>query len=271
MKEATDPAREGAQMSKIHVSRRMTVLAAAFFMCYFSLITSSNAFITYDTETQGEGNYQLALNSEWSREDEDGAREDIFEISSYLYYGLTDTVDIILGVPYQFIRVKEAGENSSDSGLSDLSLELKWRVFERGSFSIAVKPAITLPTGDEDKDLGSGDVTYSAFLIAAFEVDHGEYLLNLGYIRNENAVDERENLWHISVAAYYDITDEITLVGNVGLERNEDRYVNTHPAFALVGVIYGLSEPVDLYLGVKGGLNEPETDYSILAGLVWGL
>jgi hypothetical protein len=41
---------------------------------------------------------------------------------------------------------------------------------------------------------------------------------------------------------------------------------NTHPAFIPGGFIYSLSESLDADFGVNGGLNKPETDYSILAG-----
>jgi hypothetical protein len=48
-----------------------------------------------------------------------------------------------------------------------------------------------------------------------------------------------------------------------------DRHVNTHPAFVLGGLIYSVSENLDVDFGVKGGLNKPEADYSVLAGLAW--
>jgi hypothetical protein len=40
-------------------------------------------------------------------------------------------------------------------------------------------------------------------------------------------------------------------------------------AFVLGGLIYSLSENLDLDLGVKGGLTHTETDIAIMAGLAW--
>jgi hypothetical protein len=248
------------------------VLFVSLFTIYFSLFTVSYAahpLITDDTGTQGKGKFQLELNSEFSHEDEDGTAEDAFEFASILSYGLTDSVDVVLGIPYQFIRLKEDGQKDTENGLSDISLEFKWRFYEKNGLSLALKPGMTLPTGDDDKGLGAGKVTYSAFFITTKEIEPWEFHLNLGYIRNENKADERKNLWHASLAAVYGITEKLTLVGNIGLERNVDRNVNTNPAFILGGLIYSISENLDIDFGVKGGLNKPEADYSVLAGLAW--
>ena len=236
---------------------------------YASAAHAAHPLITDDTGTQGKRNFQLELNSEFSHEDEDGASENVFEFASILSYGLTDSVDVVLGVPYQFIRLKEDGQKDSENGLSDISLELKWRFYEKDGLSLALKPGITLPTGDDDKGLGAGKATYSAFFITTKEIAPWAFHLNLGYIRNENHADERKDLWHASLAAAYSITEKLTVVGNIGIERNTDRIVNTHPAFILGGLIYSISENLDLDFGIKGGLNEPEADYSLLAGLAW--
>lgn len=42
---------------------------------------------------------------------------------------------------------------------------------------------------------------------------------------------------------------------------------NTAPAFILGGLIYSIFEDLDIDLGLKVGLNKPETDYSIVAGV----
>jgi len=53
------------------------------------------------------------------------------------------------------------------------------------------------------------------------------------------------------------------------VERNSDVSSHTPPAFTLLGVIYALTETVDLDLGVKRGLNAPETDLSLLTGVTF--
>lgn len=63
---------------------------------------------------------------------------------------------------------------------------------------------------------------------------------------------------------------DLKIVANIGMERNPVKSSNTHPAFILGGVIYSITENLDIDLGVKRGLNSPETDYSILAGIILG-
>lgn len=259
-------------MLKIQGLRRKIVLVVSLFTFYFSLFTVSHAahpLITDDTGTQGKKNFQLELNSEFAHEAEDGAKEDAFEFSSVLSYGLADAVDIVLGIPYQHLRLQGDGQKNTEDGLSDISLELKWRLYEKDGLSLALKPGITLPTGDDERGLGAGKVTYSAFFITSKEIEPWAFHLNLGYIRNENKADERKNLWHASLAATVEAIKNLTVAANVGIERNVDSNVNTHPAFILGGVIYSLSDNLDIDAGIKAGINKPETDYSVLAGLAW--
>lgn len=91
--------------------------------------------------------------------------------------------------------------------------------------------------------------------------------VNAGYIRNKNRLDERENLWHLALAAEVEVFRKTKLVANMGMDRNTDRTSNTDPAFIPGGVIYSLSENIDLDAGIKGGLNRPETDLTILTGI----
>lgn len=63
--------------------------------------------------------------------------------------------------------------------------------------------------------------------------------------------------------------ENLKAVGNIGIERNPDKGSKTDPAFILAGLIYSLSKDLDIDVGVKAGLNEAESDYTILAGLTW--
>lgn len=238
------------------------------------LLVATNVFaahplITDDTGTQGKGKCQLELNGEYGHDKEEGVTTKTSQIATTFSYGISDPVDIVIGIPYQHIRTKDSGTVTNDAGISDVSIELKWRFYEADGLSFAVKPGITLLTGDENKGLGSGKATYRFFLITAKEIKLWAFHLNLGYIRNENKVDKRKDIWHASLATTVEVIKDLKLVGNIGIERNTDRNINTHPAFLLGGLIYSLSENFDVDLGIKGGLNKPETDYSVLSGITW--
>ena len=245
------------------------IVALALVLMFTGMSFAAHPLITDDTGTQGKGKFQLEVNGEFAHEDEDGVKSDTSEIASTLSYGLTDTIDLVLGVPYQSIRTKEEGETFTESGISDASFEVKWRFFEKDGFSLGLKPGIGIPTGDDEKGLGSGKVAYSVFFITSKEMEPWAFHLNLGYIRNENKADERKNLWRASLAGAVEVVKDLTLVANIGIEKNTDRTVETDPAFILGGLIYSVSENFDIDFGVKGGLNKPEADYSILAGVAW--
>ncbi|MCX7703048.1 MAG: transporter [Planctomycetota bacterium] len=226
-----------------------------------------------DTGTQGKGKFQLELNGEYGYDKEKVAGITTigksFETLFALSYGIADEIDAIFGVPFLSWSVKENGFSADESGISDLSLELKWRFFEKEKISIALKPGLTFPTGDEDKGLGTGKVTYTLFLIVSTEIEPFTLHLNLGYCQNENKLGERESLWSLSLATEKEITDNLKIVADIGAERNADRASNTHPAFAIIGVIYSLSEVFDIDVGVKAGLTKPETNYALLAGIAY--
>jgi hypothetical protein len=238
---------------------------------FSSVCNAAHPLITDDTGTQGKGKFQVELNSEFSfdKEKEGGVttKERGSEVSTILSYGITDSMDVVFGVPYQWYKAWEDGEKTSDEdGISDMSVELKWMFYEKDGFSLALKPGITLPTGDDKKGLGTGRVTSSLFLITTKEIEPWAFHFNLGYIRNENKSEERKDIWHASVASEVEVINNLKLVANIGMEKNPDMASNTNPAFILGGIIYSITDVFDIDFGLKAGLNKPETDYSILAG-----
>ncbi len=247
------------------------------FIVHFSLFTvvhAAHPLITDDTETQGKEKIQLELNTEFAYDKEriSGVRvkTEASELAAILSYGIVDHTDLIIGIPYQWIEVKVDGRTVLDEdGFSDISVELKWRFYEMHGLSFAVKPGLTIPTGDEDDGLGTGRMTYSLYFIGTQEMDPWAFHLNLGYIRNENKLDERKNIWHASLASEYKVDKNLRLVANIGAEKNPDKDSDTHPAFLIGGLIYSFTENFDADFGIKAGLNKPETDYAILAGVVF--
>lgn len=248
----------------------------------FILFASSNAFaahplITDDAGTQGKGKFALEINSEFNREKEtvDGitVKETGSEVAAIVSYGFIDNADIVLGIPYQWTKTKEDGEVTSDEdGIGEMSVEIKWRFFEKEGLGFALKPGITLPTGDEEKGLGNGRASYGLMFITTKEIESWAFNLNLGYMHNEydRREDEdanRKEIWHASLATQTEVIKNLTAVANIGVERNPDKESNTHPAFVLGGLIYSITENFDIDAGIKAGLNKPETDLTFLAGM----
>lgn len=230
--------------------------------------------ITDDTGTQGKGKFQLQVTGQYDHDKTEDFTNKQTVLNANLIYGVADTVDVVLGVPFLFWSSKDesTGANTSDEGLSDISLQVKWRFYEKDGLSFALKPGITMPSGDENKGLGTGKATWSMFFITSKEAKPWDFHLNLGYIYNDNKLDldQRKSLWHISLAAEVEVVKDLKVVGNVGIQRSQDKASGSeNRSFALGGLIYSVSEHLDLDAGAKFGLSKAEPDYSIMAGLAF--
>ncbi|MDP3259340.1 MAG: transporter [Thermodesulfovibrionales bacterium] len=255
------------------------IFTAVIVILWCEVAFAAHPLITDDTGTQGKGKFQIEVNSEFSydKETKEGVteKETGSEVAAALSYGVIDNVDIVLGLPNQWKKSTEDSTVTSDvSGVSDMSLEVKWRFFDKGGLSFALKPGITLPTGDENKGLGNGRASYGLTFITTKEMDPWAFHFNLGYTHNEYKLQEdkdanRRNIWHVSFASEVELVKDLKAVANIGMERNPDKSSNIDPAFILGGLIYSISKNFDVDFGIRGGLNKPETDYAILAGIAW--
>ncbi len=270
------------RMGKGHFNNResgmIRWLSFAMIIAFFLAGTANAAhpLITDDTGTQGKGKTQLEFIGEYKHDNEDSLTTNtfIFPTIPILSYGIADTVDLVLGVPFERIETRQEGTTTMESGISDASVQVKWRFSEKNGLSFAVKPGVTLPTGDENRGLGNGRASYSIFFITTKEITPWAFHLNLGYIHNEyklQADDDanRKDLWHVSFASQVEVVKGLKAVANFGMERNHDKTSVTNPAFILGGFIYSVTNSLDFDFGVKGALNRPETDRSYLAGITW--
>ena len=253
---------------------RNILLALMLVLVSFPL-HAAHPLITDDTGTQGTGRFQLEVNSEFIDNEYAAVDESGGEIAMILSYGIAENIDLILDLPYTWYKVSEHGLSVADEdGLGDLSFEVKWRFFEyedRG-LSVALKPAVSFPTGDEKKGLGNGKVSGGGALLVSKEGVLGKLHLNLGYMRNEYGLDEddlflRNDIWHASFAGEINVTADMVGVCNVGLETNPEKGADDHPAFILAGLIYSITNDFDIDAGVKWGLNDAEADTTWLTGL----
>jgi hypothetical protein len=233
---------------------------------------AAHPLITDDTGTQGKGKVQLELNGQYDLEKETingiSTKTTGGQMATILSCGIVENVDLVVTLPYQWSKV-ETNESTAynEKGISDMALETKWRFFEKEGYSLALKPGLRFPTGNSDKGLGAGEVGYQPFLIGSKDMAPWTFHANLGYIRNENKVNEQKNLWHASFAITWEVVKNLKLAANIGIERNRDDNAESNPAFLLGGLIYSVTENLDLDCGVKYGLNSSETDYSLMAGI----
>lgn len=259
-----------------HFKKHHTFLLAAilgWLVFIASAAQAAHPLITDDAGTVGKGGVQLEINGQLAHasktlNDSTTQKSKALEAALSATFGLAENLDFAVTAPYQWLSAHQNDELiAREKGISDMSLDLKWRFFEKDGWGLALKPGITLPTGNDEKGLGGGRTTYRIFFITTKELEPWAFHLNLGYIRNENNAGDRSDLWHTSLAAEVELIKSMKAVANIGIETNPASGTSTHPAFALGGLIYGLSEKVSLDAGVKFGLTKPEADVTYLAGV----
>lgn len=223
--------------------------------------------ITEDTGTQGQGRHQIEFNAEYAHDHEPGASERGYRHSLVWSYGVRDDTDIVVTLPYLRLRTDNDSQVTNARGLSDIGLDLKWRFYENGPLSMALKPGVTLPNGDETQGLGTGRHSYSAYLVTTLVSAPWQWHAHAGYIRNRNSLNEREDLRHVSVAAGRELGEHLRIVADIGTTTTTDKAAHRHPVFLIVGMIYAVSADFDLEIGYKKGLTDAETDRAWLAGV----
>jgi hypothetical protein len=234
---------------------------------------AAHPLITDDTGTQGKGKFQIEATGTWNTDRENQNGEGMREISSLAVLvftaGVSKTLDLVVEVPYAWIETKEAGQVTKNDGILDTVVAAKWRFYEKEMISLAVKPIMLLPTGNEDKGLGTGKIGYGAAIISTADIEPWAFDLNFAYFNLENKVDGRTNIWFGSLATRFKVAEAWTLVGEVGATRNSDKADSSHPAFTQVGLIYSPLENLDLSAGLLMGLNDAEVDEAVRFGVTF--
>ena len=249
-----------------------------------SLAWAAHPFLTDDTGTQGAGNWQLELQAERNQLDRTvdtgaGPVEQIRRITVFtpvLTYGLLENLDVALGLNRVWQRVTENSVVTNDTdGMADSTLELKWRFYEADGLSLALKPGLLLPTGNENRGLGTGEPSWGVNFIATYDAKPWSFSGNVAYshVRYKlplDASDNRADLWRVSGGLAYPVRDDLRLVGEVGVRTNVSRHDPHLPGsngqFAMLGAIYSPTGKIDLDIGFRKRLNDAELDWTILIG-----
>src|SRR5574340_297041 len=228
---------------------------------------AAHPLITEDTATQGRGNGQLELTAEYGHDEAADAEEDAIDLAAVLSYGVRDNLDLLLTLPYSRADTLTDGGTTTEGGLGDIGLDAKWRFFEKGRLSVALKTGVTFPSGNEAKGLGTGKSNVGVNLVTSYETAQWGSYLHLGYLSNRNVDDERDAIRHASVALTRMATDTLKLVVDLGSFTSTDRSVDEDTRFLTLGAIYTARDDLDVDIGLKHGLSDPETDTTLLLGM----
>ena len=247
------------------MSAALRLLLAAG-LSFAQQVEAAHPLSTEDAYTLGEGVAQLEVGLERAHFDNPTVQGRTLEVRPVLSYGLLDNLDALLGTPYLDTRELSAAGIERTHGVADASFELKWRFWENDLVKVALKPGLTVPTGNFRSGLGSGDVDPSIYLVSTFEQGDWIWNIHVGYLRNDNRVDERRDIFHMSGSVVYRFGPQLQGAIDIAADSSADRGSGSHPAVALAALIYSPTEHVDLDLGAKVGLNGLADVYALLAG-----
>lgn len=248
------------------------------------LAASSTAVLAYqplitdDTGTQGQGGNQLEFGINRDRAEQAGITSTTRVLPFTFTRGLSDTLDVFVGVNHTRISASVPGADASGSG--NPALGLKWRFYENDASktSLAIKPQLLLPVSKakEAAGLGSGHTSYSLTAILNQETGFGVVHFNLaaGRTRYRDAsLIPDATLYHASIAPVWQISATWRLALDLGSQSERDARINTSAEYFEVGAIYSPNKDLDFALGfirrTDHTSNPDTTTNSVTAGVTW--
>ncbi len=246
--------------------RPRTLLSTKFWIASLLLalplhVLGAHPFVTDDTTTQGRGNQQWELNTDWSRQ-----HEATQHVANATYsYGVLDNLDLFTNLPATL---------SAPAGIGDVSLGAKWRFYEDAGSSLGLKPVLQISSGNQAVGNGSGRTNLALTLIGTRYAGPWALHANLGIASNRQAANatqagEHQLLWQASAALSYDLHQRWKMLADLGIARNPDPASRIHPAYFLTGLIYSPNKDIDLDAGAKFGLNRAASQQQFGVGLTW--
>lgn len=233
------------------------LLAVVTVLCCAPAAFAGHPLITDLTETVAPKNVEAETAFEYSGK----GGEKAFLLQETLTAGIVEKVDASLAIPFMSLS---GGE--THSGFSDMTLGVKWNFFASEHYSLAVKPFITLPTGDENKGLGEGNVGFGGILMATTELNTKLALdANFGFSHKNPKGGEVYNEFAGSVAGRYEATKELKAVGELTLATSDQSGSKVQSLLG-IGAVYAVQKSLDVDLGVRFGLTKEADDYALLAG-----
>lgn len=192
--------------------------------------------------------------------------------------GIFPTVELGAGFGGQFEERTEIDEEGGEecthtvNGIGDLTVNAKWQFLGESKWlpRQAIVPAVKFPTSDKNKGLGSGKTDYDLTWIASKSLCEkmGAHI-NVGYSWiGEPADEEVGNILHYGLALDYKIVDPLQWVGEVYVEDELRRGIDTVVMFN-TGLRYSLLDSLIVDVAAGSRLAGEAPDLTATAGLTW--
>ena len=199
------------------------------------------------------------MNLEKTRDHASGTTIRSFLPAATLSYGALENLDLQITPAY----VRRKSDGVSVGGKLDTALDAKWRFYDDGPLSVALKPGITLPTGHDEEGRGAGHTTWGSLAIVWYDRESWALHSHAGYRHNRNTLGQRKSLWHISAALWVKPTQALKVVVDQSYDTNPDPSSNTTVRQTVLGIIYSITPHFNVDAGLRRG-NEPAIDRALL-------
>jgi predicted porin len=236
---------------------------------------AAHPLVSDDAGTLGKGIVQVELNGDisYDKETANGSttKSNGAQIATTVGVGVADKIDLTLGFTRPWSAGDVDGISFSNAGSADFSMSMKWQVFEREGFSIAVKPQLGY-SNVVNSSASDYSMIYALGVVLTKEIEPFALHLNLGYAYTDYNLAEvrdttRSSVGSFSLGATYELNKKLKLVADFGASTSKDKTSDDMPVFALAGTIYSINKNIDLSVGAKLGLTRPETDVTATFGI----
>ena len=247
-------------MKRIFLSIVICVTLLVMFDCY--AVYAFRPLSTEDTGIPDKGALEVESGFTYTRESNESNN---FNFSLVSIYGLLENMALCVELPFDVIN---PDDGETEGGFSDTTLALKTSLLPEGEIlpSFLLKTIVKLPTGDEDKGLGSGETDTTLLMVASKTVGHATLHGNIGYTFIGGGSNDDNIIY--GIALEYSVIPKLALVGEAFMETENDFDKEAHTINPLVGLRYHLTEKITLDTAFSMGIcYDQKTDYGIISGM----
>ena len=242
---------------------------------FIELLTSiSFAFRPFRTEDAGItpiGFFLVELGNEFRKNDDGKDNVTTFALT----YGLLDWIETELDFALLTLR-PDTGKN--EFGFGDTVILSKFKILgEKGVLhdddlfpEMVIRPSVLIPTGDEDKGTGSGQIELGILLVLEETFWKVAARANLGYLAsNDPTFDENfEDRFFYGFQVDFPLFIERLRLGSE--LTGQFASGEGSPLFSLTGLVFQITENIVFDAGVELGLIDASSAVTAIAGITFG-
>lgn len=216
----------------------------------------------------------------------DGPEEREIEVEAELEYAVTRRIGVVVEAPYAFLNPEEG---DAENGLGDLAVAPRFLLLEEDRFLLSANVEFSFPTGNDEKELGSGQPAINPSLSAWVDLGARFTLQANAGVEHGFETDFDALTWGGALAYSFTLWDRPEMLGMdeavrshfpAGLTSLIAEVRGEHPldgedkGSGTAEVIFGASYSVTPHLELRGGLVLPawkprELERGVILGVIY--